>query len=405
MSDSEMNQAQNKEQKKEKSERIIAILTWIIVLLIVLYSGLYVGKLEKEAEFRKKNAAALKQENVALGSNFDSEYFLIRVHDFKNESETIDFISDNLGFKYLKPIQISPDSPERCVDIGFFRSEQSAFEISKKYELQGKKCRVINFRDKDCIGLNDAPVSKNPDSKPSDPKNEASKTLASKTADQKNTDVKALDKEKNTFDHDGIKKSKSSDLPQNGNTEFLNKSVSIGTDNSDNKNRGSDKEIITDTDIEPSAPVNKDKKDLISGISKESAHTSDINILTKPVKNKVIQSGKTGNDLDKIIESGISGSFWKSSHTKITDPAVLKNMFTIQVLSLTNKNSALAVAEKIKKAGFHVYITDNGKPENVFRVRIGAFKTREDANKIKKEIIQVLKEFSGGYVLHGVLKK
>lgn len=387
---------ENKIIKNEKTERVIAILSWIIILLIVLYSGLYVGKIEREARIKEKEKNSIPKENILLDSSTDHERYVVRVYGFKDESETIDFISENLGFKYLKPIQIATGSSERCVDIGYFRSRKSAEQISEKYDKNKIKYQIYNYKDRDVIGfLKDDDKS----STPGVTIGATSEDSKIKSSDSKNIKdlspkISSVNKKINTPKVSGskivsskvakVKKIKKKHLAQtskNIKAEHIkaanNKAENIKTEN---KSRTVEKNLKSKTSI---------KKRFVKKVTQDSKMPS-----------KAFKTMKTANKEPQ-------GAYFRvKSHKKIDDPSVLKNMFTIQVLSLTNKESAQTILKKVEKAGYHAYLTDNGiSAKRVYRIRIGAFKTRESALTAKNEVVKSLKEFSGGYVLHGVLKK
>jgi cell division septation protein DedD len=64
---------------------------------------------------------------------------------------------------------------------------------------------------------------------------------------------------------------------------------------------------------------------------------------------------------------------------------------TLQVVALRNKPDAEAVVNILKEKGYPVFLVtpEYARAEdNLFRVQVGPFKTREDADKVKTKLTQ-----------------
>lgn len=83
----------------------------------------------------------------------------------------------------------------------------------------------------------------------------------------------------------------------------------------------------------------------------------------------------------------------KKEEKKVTHPASeqkIKNLYYIQVGAFNKKNAAEALAEKYKKMGYPTIVLNPFSKDRrpVFRVRIGGFQTKEQAQDTKEKLIR-----------------
>ncbi len=70
--------------------------------------------------------------------------------------------------------------------------------------------------------------------------------------------------------------------------------------------------------------------------------------------------------------------------TQKKEPAVQRNLYYIQVAALNSKEAATSFAEEFKKRGYPALVLDPFPSDRrpVFRVRIGGYETREEAEEV-----------------------
>lgn len=125
---------------------------------------------------------------------------------------------------------------------------------------------------------------------------------------------------------------------------------------------GNMEDVVENTDnITTDKPINEDSAQL-----------------TNPVDEAVKQ--------EKIVDDAI-----KTAETAIQTPSSVDANYTIQIAADSNRESAQIVVDKFNTAGFDAYIQETSAAANqvMYRIRIGKFATREDAelvaNRIKNE--------------------
>jgi len=70
------------------------------------------------------------------------------------------------------------------------------------------------------------------------------------------------------------------------------------------------------------------------------------------------------------------------------EPAVQRNLYYIQVAALNNREAATSFAEGFKKRGYPALVIEPFPSDRrpVFRVRIGGYETREEAEKVLDQL-------------------
>lgn len=74
--------------------------------------------------------------------------------------------------------------------------------------------------------------------------------------------------------------------------------------------------------------------------------------------------------------------------TQKKEPAIQRNLYYIQVAALNNREAATSFAEEFKERGYPALVLDPFPSDSrpVFRVRIGAYETREKAEEALKKL-------------------
>jgi cell division septation protein DedD len=70
------------------------------------------------------------------------------------------------------------------------------------------------------------------------------------------------------------------------------------------------------------------------------------------------------------------------------EPSVQRNLYYIQVAALNNREAATSFAEEFKKRGYPALVIEPFPSDRrpVFRVRIGGYETREEAEKVLDQL-------------------
>lgn len=96
----------------------------------------------------------------------------------------------------------------------------------------------------------------------------------------------------------------------------------------------------------------------------------------------------------------------KTESKQETKPAVqtqdvAKNLFYIQVGAFNNKEAALSLAESFKKDGYPSLVLDPSSTDRkpVFRVRVGGYKTREEAEGVREKLKSASKTKSDYFIV------
>ncbi|MFQ5905916.1 MAG: SPOR domain-containing protein [bacterium] len=103
----------------------------------------------------------------------------------------------------------------------------------------------------------------------------------------------------------------------------------------------------------------------------------------------------------KLLERFPTSKYAKllSPKVQVVEPAVAPG-FTIQVGSFLKKETAVALKQSLVRKGYDAYVTRNEISGKVlFRVRVGAFSTREEASKHSKTLKDV--EGLNGWITAG----
>jgi cell division septation protein DedD len=83
----------------------------------------------------------------------------------------------------------------------------------------------------------------------------------------------------------------------------------------------------------------------------------------------------------------------KPAESKTNTPAVKadKNLYYVQIGAYSKKDGAMKLAEQFKNMGYPTVIIDPLSTDRraIFRVRIGGYKTREEAIKVKQELLKI----------------
>lgn len=92
-----------------------------------------------------------------------------------------------------------------------------------------------------------------------------------------------------------------------------------------------------------------------------------------------------GETKDSIMQELASHQKAKSKTLKKTPLAKKRNLYYIQVGAFNRKDAALAFADGFKKKGYPSLVLEpfpTDRPNQVFRVRIGGYETREKAEEV-----------------------
>ncbi len=83
----------------------------------------------------------------------------------------------------------------------------------------------------------------------------------------------------------------------------------------------------------------------------------------------------------------------KPTETRTKTPAVKaeKNLYYVQIGAYSKKDGAMRLAEQFKNRGYPTVIIDPFSTDRkaIFRVRIGGYKTREEATNVKQELLKI----------------
>ncbi|UCE20720.1 MAG: SPOR domain-containing protein [Candidatus Aminicenantes bacterium] len=99
------------------------------------------------------------------------------------------------------------------------------------------------------------------------------------------------------------------------------------------------------------------------------------------------KSPETVQTKDSIKEEIASHERLKEK-TQKKEPAVQRNLYYIQVAALNNREAATSFAEEFKKRGYPAVVFEPFPSDRraVFRVRIGGYETREEAEKVLNQL-------------------
>jgi cell division septation protein DedD len=115
--------------------------------------------------------------------------------------------------------------------------------------------------------------------------------------------------------------------------------------------------------------------------------------IQKPQENK---NPKEAQPIEKTKEMPTSQSVRKSGESQETNKSASSRKYTVQVGAFKNSSDAHALMLKLDKKGYHAaVIMTKAKNERIFKVLVGEFNTREEAEvfSIKLKKTESLKAF------------
>ena len=114
---------------------------------------------------------------------------------------------------------------------------------------------------------------------------------------------------------------------------------------------------------------------------------------------KVTRTDPGGTEAEKITEEKPPAVQPKKSEPVPVKTEQQSNNYYIQVGAYSKKEGAMALAQEIQSKGYPTLIIDPLSTDRraIFRVRIGGYATREEANRIMTELLRVMGKKEGDY--------
>ncbi|PKK92222.1 MAG: hypothetical protein CVV64_02080 [Candidatus Wallbacteria bacterium HGW-Wallbacteria-1] len=390
---------------KDRSDKIIAILGWIIALMLVLYAGIYFGQIEKKSAKKSGKIPTTPASDAGSKSlQAAPACFIVVVTDFADESQALDFIARNLGFKFIRPRTKPGNKAVHEVEIGLFRNHAESIEVAEGYRTKGFGVYIEPFSaPEEAMGIAETPqssavqpsrsnsaISNAPIARVSEPSGAANdmKSTVSAPAQVVNrmnstaSEVRAqVGESDNSVSGSSLTKISSTRPVKVQNGAVSGTSVKVA-----------DSEVAKTAETAILPAISAENPDPPAFAVKQSTEA-----VKKPSAAAVAASGQ-----DAVGSTESAGFKLKA---KITDPAILADMFTIQVFSLSSRDSAMDQVKRFEKEGFAVYLTTTSGDPKFFRVRIGAFATRDEALRQAAGIREKYSDVPAALVIEGVLKK
>ena len=159
-------------------------------------------------------------------------------------------------------------------------------------------------------------------------------------------------------------------------------------------------EQVAEADIEEQRPfdelikqtedknVREDVKttDISKELQGESTFTNDKNeeISDAAKSSKLSKQGSTGKD-NVSVDADVEEDYKKENAINIISEQVSKTgqVFTVQVGYFSLESNAIGLASEIKKHGFRTYVL---KKDDAYKVQVGTYEEREEAEKASKKL-------------------
>ena len=107
------------------------------------------------------------------------------------------------------------------------------------------------------------------------------------------------------------------------------------------------------------------------------------------VRGRIIDLSYAAAQALKMVEEGVVKVRVEVLDTGPISPPTPEGPFTIQVGSFISQSNAISLMEELQRAYKDVYITELKTPESTYyRVRLGTFKTREEAYRFATRLAQ-----------------
>jgi cell division septation protein DedD len=79
-----------------------------------------------------------------------------------------------------------------------------------------------------------------------------------------------------------------------------------------------------------------------------------------------------------------------AKETRAARPAETRSGFTVQVIASSEQRDAQRVVDELKSRGYAVFLVkpqDSGLKDNLYRVQVGPFSTREEAERVRNRLV------------------
>ncbi|MGB9600158.1 MAG: SPOR domain-containing protein [Myxococcota bacterium] len=116
------------------------------------------------------------------------------------------------------------------------------------------------------------------------------------------------------------------------------------------------------------------------------AETSKVETPKPPLEKKEVAESPKTNEKEKKVEKGKVALKSVSSTEEKKSVEIVDAKFTLQVGAFPDRSQALKIAAELEKKGYESWIQRaKSKDKDIFRVRIGKFATKQDAEKFKQQ--------------------
>jgi len=354
----------------DRSDKIIAILGWIIALMLVLYAGIYFGQLEKKAARNRGGSAAPQAQAGTAAPIAAPTNFLVIVTDFSDESQALDFIARNLGFKYISPRSKAGNASIHEVKIGVFRNHGEALEVAQGYRDKGFSVYIepIARTAEEQVAVPAVPAAQTPVTSVS---NRPSPAVTERPSTRVETPAPAP-----------VRQTVEAPAAQTSPAPV---------------SRPAPTRVVVETPAVKPLPA--EEKTVVQPTPAVSL-PAQTRVSTPAAKAPVTPVAPAAPKIQPAQEKTVA-----SSSAKITDQARLASMYTVQVFSLSSRERALEQVSRFEKDGYHVYLTSTAGSPTFYRVRVGAYESRDQALKEAEHIRSEYSDVAAALVIEGVLKK